>query len=77
MDIEICKYINKSYYEIDIQNCRIGDILKFEDKSTNKFIANSDGGFISICTSSAILNEDKSWTIQSKPYVIEEEIING
>lgn len=73
MNIKLYKYINGQNYDIDIANIREGDLIQELDLDTNEYVPNKDGKFISIIISDAIFNEeDKSWTIYSKPYTIEE-----
>ena len=77
MKIQLFKFFNCQYYEIDIANVKKDDIIKAKDLDTNEYIPNAEGSLVSICIGDSIYNEeDKSWSIQSKSYHLEEEIIN-
>lgn len=73
MKLQIYKLFQDQELPISIQNVRKGDKIKVKDLDTGQFLANENGIETDIVIEDAKINEDESWTVLSKAYILNDE----
>ena len=73
MNFQIYKLFQDQWMPINISNVRKDDIIKVMDLDERQLLANENGIETDVVIEDAKMNEDESWTVLSKAYILNDE----